>query len=336
MRRIYPNPFANTPRYAAAEDEVPSANASGDYIPAAAGAGITDGSSVGDQAEWDGDSWEPIRRQHPEAYHQIISSTIEEWGGYSRFGSFISTADSPTGFQGSAANGGSVGRISSANLVALGNDFAFNGMSLFTGTTNNATGYAGFGSNPDGILGLETPSATGDCLRYFECFFRTATTIFTSSNNGYIAVGFRGSHSAVPSNGMWLEFRYDGTTNDTTWHWVNRKDGTQARTACTSTSLATNTLYRVRLLVSRASNGDVTQTWDINGTTGTISTANANVGTAYIPTDTSTSTGDAYGFGAIVSKAGSAHATTQACHLAWMAWRVRRTFAPDYVPTLWS
>jgi hypothetical protein len=207
---------------------------------------------------------------------------------------------------------------------------AFGVLTLGTGTTNNNTGYASYGTSTDILVGVPTPGVSAVCVYESEYAFRTGAAIPAAGTQGYIRVGFNGSFTGLASNGMYLEYLVNGTTNDTTWWWVNRNNGVETRTQCVGTSLAINTYYWIKLRVTRATSGDMTFEWWVNGASGSFTVTNANVGTANVPVGTNRS----FGFGAIESKAGTAHATTQVLEHDFVAWRIRRPFAPTYSPTL--
>jgi len=266
----------------------------------------------------------------PAQYHDFSVPGVIEWGGLCHFYNIASTTSlegSP--FLARTANGGTAAMASSAVATASEAE-AFGVMTIGTGTTNNNTGYASVGTGTDVIAGIPQPSSGQVCVYEFEFSIETASAVPASATHGYVRAGFNGSFTGLASNGMYLEFLYDGTTNDTTWHWVNRANGAQSRTALTGTSLAANTRYRGKIRITRDTAGDMTFEWRLNGLSGSFAVANAGLAAANVPYLTSRT----FGLGMIESKAGTAHATAQQSHLDYFQWRVRRPFSPTYSPSL--
>jgi len=177
-------------------------------------------------------------------------------------------------FYANAANGGALTSNTTAHFTAFGITAASGVVSLSTGTTSNATGYSSIYTSNNILPGLPTPS-NGLATKYeYEALIRTDSAIHTNAVRGYYRMGFGNSISnADQSDGVYFEFICNGTTTDTTWNVVFKKDGTQERVDTTVTVAASKT-YRMYLCVEVSSAGTYTTTYKIKNLTDNTNTEN--------------------------------------------------------------
>jgi hypothetical protein len=231
------------------------------------------------------------------------------------------------------ANGGAVGLLAATDAATF-SDRMIGVYSTRVGTTSNNTGQVAVTGHTDLLNGIPTP-ALGQSTRYRKQMYFRCVSPPAGSQHQFWLLGFLGSATGVPSNGIYFEFRFDGATNDTQWHLVSRKDGVQVRRALAGTSAPTDGQYVfLSLDVERATSGDVTLRWQVNGSSGTYTILNADLTTERIPFDaTLGAAGDTFGYGWFLSKAGTAHAVSGGILADWYRLQLVRPVAPDYSPT---
>jgi len=226
-----------------------------------------------------------------------------------------------------AANGGALTSNTTAHFTAFGITAASGVVSLSTGTTSNSTGYASIYTSNNILPGLPTPSAGLVTIYEYEVLLRTDTTIHDNTVRGYYRMGFGNSISnADQSDGVYFEFLYNGTTNDTTWKVVFKKDGTEERIDTTVTVAASKT-YRMYLSVQANSDGTYTTTYKIKNLTDNTNTENtaAPSTTARYPT----AAGDYMGGFITNSKTVTATATARLIFVDYIGIRIRRPVARE-------
>jgi hypothetical protein len=244
----------------------------------------------------------------------------------------FSTASPSSGglLYGANVNGGSFTINSTTDFAAVGVDNSIGVLRLATGTTNNNTGYAAV-KTADAILsGIPTPTS-GYVTKYeWECLVETDASIFGATRNGAIRFGMMATTTnTAPTDGVYFEFLYDGTTNDTTWNVVFRKDGSQERVNTTVT-VAANKLYRLYMCVEKNTGGTYTTTYKIKNvtdSTNTESTAAPSNAAVYYPA----ATADYMGVAFIVNKAGTATTNSTFVILDYMTARIRRKLNREMV-----
>ena len=167
-----------------------------------------------------------------------------------------------------AANGGAVGNNTVLMLNAFGYTACSGVISLQTGTTNNATGYAysstaqaiadtygnilyiQFASDPPPL-----PTTITDFLvekQEYETAIRTSTAIHSNTVRGAFRLGFQNWSGSAPSNtaptiGKYFEFLCDGTVTDTNWILVVSGGPSSTLRFDTGVAVSTNTTYRMYL-----------------------------------------------------------------------------------------
>jgi hypothetical protein len=171
--------------------------------------------------------------------------------------------------------GGSITNNSTTLFTGIGVTMCSGTISVSTGGTNNATGYATLQTSASVIPGIPIPSA-GQITNYeIETLFKTGATIHSNTVRGVFRVGFidgsgfttAGDSSAV---GPHFKFLCDGTTTHTTWNVFFGDGSANFATVDTGVNVATNTLYRMYLSVAVNTAGTYTTTYKIkNMTTGT-------------------------------------------------------------------
>jgi hypothetical protein len=228
-------------------------------------------------------------------------------------------------FYAPTGNGGAHTSNTSTHFEAFGITYASGVVSVSTGTTSNSTGYAGLATSAVIIPGIPTPDS-GLITKYeAEILIRTDSTIHGNSpttNRGYYRFGFMSSTTnTVPADGVYFEFLCDGTTTDTNWNIVFRKDGTQDRVATTTAVTASKT-YRLYLCVERDTAGNYTTTYKVKNTTD-----NTNEENTAAPTTTArypSATGDYMGIVLTNSKITTTSTTARLVFVDYIAGRIRR------------
>lgn len=185
------------------------------------------------------------------------------------------------------SGGGSTTNNSSSVLTAYGVTMGHGLIQLAVGTTSNSTGYASlhcapFASTVVTVAGIPTPSSTNKTKLEFETTFKTESVIHDDTNRGFYRVGFMNAPINIqPSDGVYFEYICDGTTTDTTWNLVFRKDGSQERVN-TGVTVSALKIYRMYLCLERDSAGTITTTYKIKNRTD-----NTNTETTAAPSNTS-------------------------------------------------
>lgn len=224
------------------------------------------------------------------------------------------------------ANGGAITNNTTSHIEAFGITACAGVISLSTGTTNNANGVAGCNTSLAMIPGLQTPG-TGKISRYeAEIFLRTDSTIHTNANRGVYRFGFANQVTSSPSDGVYFEYLCDGTTTDTTWNIVFRKDDVQSR-ADTTLTVSASKSYRLYLSINVSTAGTITTSYNVrNVTDGTsaIGTASPSSNTHY-----PTATGDYIGLVVQNSKAVTATTSARLIFVDYMGARVRRDLSRE-------
>lgn len=221
------------------------------------------------------------------------------------------------------ANGGGITANSTTDFAAVGVNSSIGVVRLATGTTNNATGYAAV-TTANGILsGIPTPTS-GYVTKYeWECAVKTDTNIFGAARNGSLRFGIMsGNINTAPTDGVYFEFLYDGTTNDTVWNVVFRKDGAQERVS-TGISFLASKLYRLYMCVEKDTAGTYTTTYKVKNITDATeanSTAAPSNAAVYYPA----ATGDYMGVSFVCAKAGTATTNSTFVILDYIGARIRR------------
>jgi hypothetical protein len=244
----------------------------------------------------------------------------------------FSTASPSSGglLYGANANGGSYTINSTTDYAAVGVDACIGVLRCATGTTNNNTGYAAIKTADAILAGIPTPTS-GYVTKYeWECLVETDTNIFGATRNGAIRFGMMATTTnTAPTDGVYFEFLYDGTTNDTTWNVVFRKDGSQERVNTTVT-VAASKLYRLYMCVEKDTSGTYTTTYKIKNVTdatNTESTAAPSNAAVYYPAATT----DYMGVAFIATKAGTATTNSTFVILDYMTTRIRRKLNREMV-----
>lgn len=219
-------------------------------------------------------------------------------------------------------NGGAITNNTTTHIEAFGHTACAGVISLSTGTTNNATGIATCNTSTALIPGLQTPG-TGKTSRYeAEIFLRTDSTIHTDASRGLYRFGFSsGAATTALTDGVYFEYLCDGTTTDTTWNVVFRKDDVQSRVNTTLTVSASKS-YRLYLSINVSTAGTITTSYNVrNVTDGTsaIGTASPSSNTHY-----PTGTGDYLGLTLHNSKITTATANARLIFVDYMGCRIRR------------
>jgi len=223
------------------------------------------------------------------------------------------------------ANGGAITNNTQSHIEAFGITACSGVISISTGTTSNSTGYTTVYTSPFIIPGLSTPGS-GKISKYeVETLVRTDSTIHGNSpttNRGFYRFGLQNSlTNTVSADGVYFEFLCDGTTTDTTWNIVFRKDGTQSRADTTLTVSASKT-YRLYLCVEVATAGTITTTYKVKNVTD-----NSSVEGTASPSSSShypTGTADYIGMVWTNSKITTTSTTARLLFLDYMGCRIRR------------
>ena len=221
------------------------------------------------------------------------------------------------------ANGGGITMNSTTDYAAVGVDSSMGVIRLATGTTNNNTGYANVTTALALVNGIPTPTS-GYVTKYeWECAVETDASIFGAARNGVLRFGFMSvATNAQPTDGIYFEFLYDGTTNDTVWNIVFRKDGSQERVS-TGVSLLASKLYRLYMCVEKDTAGTYTTTYKVKNITDDVeanSTAAPSDPAVYYPAATT----DYMGLGFVCSKQGTASTNSTFVILDYIGCRIRK------------
>jgi hypothetical protein len=153
---------------------------------------------------------------------------------------------------------------------------------LSTTATSSSTAYAGiqYGSSTVGFMPLQIPASTSVISKYeFETLIRTGSVIFLSSatNGGQYRMGLGNNVTTAPTDGVWIEYLQDGTTNDTTFWIAWASAGNSKQRVDTGVTVSTNTIYRIYLSIEINTAGTFTTTYKIkNITTGVSTEGTAN------------------------------------------------------------
>lgn len=227
----------------------------------------------------------------------------------------------------SAANGGAGTNTSAAfaSFSAVGGGTAASGTHrLSTGTTLNSTGYVGVHTSTGIIPGFTAPS-NGNTTKYeFEAFVATTLAHNSVTGGGFFRLGFMSSATnSTPDDGVYYEYLYDGSTNDTTWNLVFRHDGSQERinTGVTVTDSDTVTgLYRMYLCVECTPAGVYTTTYSIKNGSGISGGTASPSAPSFYPS----SSNDYMGAVIINSKVTDSSATAKILDIDYFGVRIRR------------
>jgi hypothetical protein len=227
------------------------------------------------------------------------------------------------------ANGGSVSANAAVDYAAMGINSSHGIIRLTTGTTNNATGYAAITTSNQMVAGITSPT-NGFVTKYeWECLLEPDATIFGAARNGSVRFGLMsGNINTAPTDGVYFEFLYDGTTNDTTWNVVFRKDAVQERVNTTVAYTASN-VYRMYMCVERNTGGTFTTTYKIkNVTTGveTTGTPAPSVAATYYPA----ADGDYMGVALVCAKAGTATTNSTFILCDYIIARIRKRLFREF------
>jgi hypothetical protein len=227
-----------------------------------------------------------------------------------------------------SANGGALTSNTTAHFTAFGVTAASGVVSLSTGTSSNNTGYASIYTSNNILPGLPTPGTGLVTIYEYEVLLRTDTTIHDNTVRGFYRMGFGNSiTNADQSDGVYFEFLYNGTTNDTTWHVAFRKDAGTIDRVDTTVTVAASKTYRMYLSVQANSDGTYTTTYKIKNLTDNTNTE----GTA-TPTTTAripTAAGDYMGGFITNSKTVTTTATARLIFLDYIGIRIRRPVARE-------
>ena len=220
------------------------------------------------------------------------------------------------------ANGGAITNNTTSHIEAFGITACAGVISLSTGTTNNSTGIAVCNTGVTIIPGLQTPG-TGKISRYeAEVFIRTDSTIHTNANRGLYRFGFMNTTtSSTINDGVYFEFLCDGTTTDTTWNVVFKKDNVQSR-ADTTLTVSASKSYRLYLSINVSTAGTITTSYNVKNVTDGTSA----IGTAS-PSDSShypTGSGDYMGVCLQNSKITTATTSARLIFVDYIGARIRR------------
>ncbi len=223
------------------------------------------------------------------------------------------------------ANGGAITNNTQAHIEAFGITACSGVISISTGTTSNTTGYTTVYTSPLIVPGLSTPGS-GKISKYeVEALIRTDSTIHGDSpttNRGFYRFGWQsGITNTVSADGVYFEFLCDGTTTDTTWNIVFRKDGTQSR-ANTTLAVSASKTYRLYLSVEIDAAGTATTTYKVKNVTDNTSAE----GTASPSSSSHYPTGSADYMGMVMtnSKITTTSTTARLLFIDYMGCRVRR------------
>lgn len=221
------------------------------------------------------------------------------------------------------ANGGAITNNTTSHIEAFGVTACAGVISLSTGTTNNATGIASCYTSPTLIPGLATP-ASGRVSRYeCETFIRTDSGgVHSNSVRGAYRFGFMSTiGTAAIEDGVYFEFLCDGTTTDSNWFIVFRKDNVQSRVD-TTLAVSASKSYRLYLSVDISSGGTITTRYNVrNVTDGTSASGTASPSSnSHYPT----AAGDWLGVTLQNTKAVTATTTARLIYVDYIGARIRK------------
>jgi hypothetical protein len=194
-------------------------------------------------------------------------------------------------------------------------------ISCQTGTTNNATGYAGVYLPTTIIPGLTAPPSTAVNKYEYEVLVRTTITIHSNTVRGVYRLGYQNSAiNTAPTRGVYYEFLCNGTITDTTWKVVilGASGSTRVDTGMTASA---STTYRMYLSTQIDSSGTYTTNYKIkNLTTGVNLEGTASPSSnSHYPTFT-----ENMGVASVTSKTVTATATSVPLYIDYIGARVRR------------
>lgn len=246
------------------------------------------------------------------AQHSAVSSTVGAEGGL---------------FYASAANGG-VNTTTSAAVTSFGATLASGAQRITTGTTLNSTGYSSIHTST-GIIPGFTASTNGNITKYeFEAYVAVTLAHNFANGGGFFRLGFMNSATnTTPDDGVYYEFLYDGTTNDTTWNIVFRHDGTQERINTGVQITDGDTVegkYRLYLCVECSSAGTYTTTYNVKYNSGVGSGVSAGTASPSTPSFYPSSSNDYMGAVAINSKITDSVAVNKILAIDYLGLRIRR------------
>jgi hypothetical protein len=224
------------------------------------------------------------------------------------------------------ASGGAYGTNTAIMLNAFGYTGCSGVISLQTGTTNNATGYAYAATTTNLLAGMPTPSADLITKYEYETLVRTTATIHSNTVRGTYRLGFQNTTSnTAPTRGVFFQFLCDGTTTDTNWMVVFRGAGGTTRVD-TGVAVSINTTYRLYLSTEVNSAGTFTTNYKIkNMTTGTNTEGTASPSaTNHYPSVSSGIVLDYIGSVIINSKQVTATATSIVLYIDYIGTRIRK------------
>jgi len=228
------------------------------------------------------------------------------------------------------ASGGSITNNSSTLFTGVGVTLCSGVISVSTGGTNNATGYATVQTNTSTIPGIPVPLA-GQVTKYeFETLIKTGTVIHSNSVRGVFRLGFfdnGGFTTAGDSAALGPHFKFlcDGTTTHTTWKVVFM-NATSERND-TAVTVSANTTYRMYLSVEVDSAGTYTTTYKIknmNTDTNTEGTTSPTTNARYPAAAT-----DYFGAGIVNSKANTSTTTAITLNVDYLGVRIRRPLSRE-------
>jgi len=230
-------------------------------------------------------------------------------------------------FSGSLANGGSI-QTSSASLLAFGVTLASGTQRVGTGATLNATGYAGIHTSAGIIPGFTAP-ANGKITKYeFEASVAVTLLHNFANGGGFFRLGWMNSTtSTTPDDGVYYEYLYNGTTNDTTWNIVFRHDGSQERIDTGVVLTDSDTVvgkYRLYLSVECSSSGTYTTTYNIKYDSGVGAGVSAGTASPSSPSFYPSSSNDYMGAVVMNSKAIDSVSVNKIIELDYLGVRIRR------------
>jgi len=226
-----------------------------------------------------------------------------------------------------SANGGAIGQNVQATSNLFGVTGAFGHLTLSTGGTSNSSGYASVYTLSSTIPGIPTPT-TGQITKYeMETLIRTGSTLHDNSVRGTYKFGLQNSiTNGTTSDGVYYEFLYNGTTNDTKWNIVFRKDNVEERVD-TGVTVSASKTYRLYLCVERDTAGNFTTTYNVKNVTDNTT----NSGTA-APSNTArypSADDDSMGVVLTNSKTTTTSASARDIYCDYISARIRRPISRE-------
>ncbi len=233
-------------------------------------------------------------------------------------------------FQTISAGGGTTTNNTAIMLNALGYTACSGVVSCNSGTTNNATGYAGIYLPATLLPGLTAPPS-GLVHKYeYEALVRTTITIHSNSVRGMYRLGFQNSAAnTAPTRGVYYEFLCNGTVTDSTWKVVILSSSGSTRVDTGMTASASTT-YRMYLSTQIDSSGTYTTNYKIkNLTTGVNLEGTASPSSnSHYPTFN-----DYMGVVSITTKTVTATTTSVPLYIDYIGARVRRPVSREILIT---